>query len=392
MYTFFKRMRPALKDQGIDFRAVCPFDEAAYEKSRFAGEEGVDYLNLPDDPKEQARALIHHIEQSSYQAVVILPGAYEVPSELPPYLPQHVRCLARVPMMTGGSYRPTIRHAGSWDAVVAVSHRVASDLVDREPTLKDRMHVIYNGVPLDAREPDWGKFRSGGDCNVVYAGRLTDLDKGVRLLPEILRRAWPKAPQLRLVIAGNGPERDYLEKRFKKYRLSHRVEFMGGLALEKADEVMRSSPLFILPSRFEGCPNALLEAMGYGCACIASRIRGSVEEIVEDNVSGVLCGVGDCDDFSDKLALLANDLTRAKDMGIAARRRIASVYTVKNAARAYAHIFLGLSQKQKVNGNSKKMEDFALPKISLAAHIRGHIPASIKSAIRTTLERMSIST
>ncbi len=391
MYTFFRRMRPALASCGIDFRAVCPFDGVAYASGLFSREEGVDFLRLPEDARETAVVLVNHLTSSGYEAVVILPGAYEVPSELPSYMSARIRCLARVPMMTGGSYRPTIRHATSWDGVIAVSHRVAADLLGRAPGLQDRMNVVYNGVSLDATEPDWGKFSGPAEISMAYVGRLTDLDKGVRLLPEVLRRVVPRVPRVKLKIAGKGPERGYLERRFARYGLSDHVEFLGGLPLQGSDALLRISPLFILPSRFEGCPNALMEAMGHGCACVASRIQGSVTEIVEDGVSGCLCEVGNAEALADAIVMLASGLDRAEAMGRAARFRIAERFSIEKTAEAYAGILKEVCKTPSHRTNSVSLSSFRLPRKSFCAHVRGWLPLSFKGRVRAVLERFSIS-
>ena len=391
MYTFFCRIRPALAAYGIDFRAICPFDGLPYTSGLFADEEGVDYLRLSEDPLEVAGAFVSHLKQQDCHAVVILPGAYAIPTELPPYLPASIRCFARVPMMTGGAYRPTIRQADFWDGVFAVSHRVADDLLGRAPGLRDRMNVVYNGVSLDSAEPDWGKFSGSGEISMAYVGRLTDLDKGVRLLPEVLRRVVPRAPRVKLKIAGNGPERGYLEQRFARYGLADHVDFLGGLSLQGADALLRTSPLFILPSRFEGCPNALMEAMGHGCACVASRIEGSVSEIVEDGVSGRLCEVGHAEALADAVVTLASGLDRAEAMGRSARLRIAERFSIEKTAETYAEILQKACKTPARRTNSLSLSSFRLPRKSITAHVRGWLPLSLKGKVRSVLERFSIS-
>jgi glycosyltransferase involved in cell wall biosynthesis len=106
-----------------------------------------------------------------------------------------------------------------------------------------------------------------------------------------------------------------------------RVVFAG--TTHRVQDYFRAADLFVLPSKREGLPVALLEAMSCGLPCIASRLPGSTDTIIESGVNGVLVPSGDTSALGEALASLLRDPDRAAAMGAAARdtieRRFANV-------------------------------------------------------------------
>ena len=72
-------------------------------------------------------------------------------------------------------------------------------------------------------------------------------------------------------------------------------------------EILQTKSIFVLASRYEGCPNSLIEAMSQGCACLGSNGDGGIKEIITDGKNGLLAQNGNADDLSAKLQLLIED-------------------------------------------------------------------------------------
>ena len=72
-------------------------------------------------------------------------------------------------------------------------------------------------------------------------------------------------------------------------------------------EVLKTKSIFALVSRFEACPNSLIEAMSQGCACLGSDCEGGIKEIITDGVDGLIAKSEDVDDLAAKLQMLIND-------------------------------------------------------------------------------------
>lgn len=92
------------------------------------------------------------------------------------------------------------------------------------------------------------------------------------------------------IIVGDGKLKNYLQKKIRQFELSENVKLVG----KRSDviEILKASDLFVFPSRREGLPRALLEAMACGLPVIATKIRGNVD-LIEDGVNGILFEVND---------------------------------------------------------------------------------------------------
>lgn len=143
----------------------------------------------------------------------------------------------------------------------------------------DKVHVIRNGVDLDRFAPlDRTAARTslGIDSRgplLLSVGNLIEL-KGHALLIEAVRALRDDWPALRLVIAGEGPERPALEALVARHGLGARVQLLGAVPNADLCTWYSAADLFLLPSSREGLPNALLEALACGTPTLASAVGG----------------------------------------------------------------------------------------------------------------------
>ena len=136
---------------------------------------------------------------------------------------------------------------------------------------------------------------------ILAVGRL-DFQKGFDRLIEIyknLNTSW------KLLIAGEGSEREILEKLVLKNGLENKIVFIG--KKKNIEEYYSKASIFTLTSRIEGFPNVLVEAMGYGCACIAYDCLTGPRDIIEDGKNGFLIPDGDVEEYTNKLQKLIDD-------------------------------------------------------------------------------------
>jgi GalNAc-alpha-(1->4)-GalNAc-alpha-(1->3)-diNAcBac-PP-undecaprenol alpha-1,4-N-acetyl-D-galactosaminyltransferase len=150
----------------------------------------------------------------------------------------------------------------------------------------------------------------------IAMGRLRP-EKGFDMLLEAFAIARVAHPDWHLAIVGDGPERRALELRVDALDLRKAVTFVG--TSTSPGHLLRQGRLFVLPSRFEGFPNALLEAMACGLAVISFDCPSGPRAIIRDEVDGILVPAARVDALAAQLVrLMADDALRIR-LGAAAR-------------------------------------------------------------------------
>lgn len=183
--------------------------------------------------------------------------------------------------------------------------------------------VIPNGVPLpSAADPEHPLLRNdqcplGRARCVIGLGRLS-WEKGFDRLISAFCRVAGDHPDWHLVIVGEGPERSRLEQQVRESALSGRIHLPGWF--ENPWSALQSADLFVLPSHYEGFPNALLEAMAAGLAVIAFDCPSGPAEIIQPDINGLLITNNDPEAMTTALSRLMADSLRREALGREARR------------------------------------------------------------------------
>jgi glycosyltransferase involved in cell wall biosynthesis len=210
--------------------------------------------------------------------------------------------------------------------VIAVSDEAAGEAV-RLGATHASVVTIPNGVdtarfkPLDPALRDSERtrlfeenFAGEGGADPVLIGSVSGL-KPVKNFP-MLVKAFVHLGGARMMIAGEGSSRGELEDLVEKYGLDGTVSLPGHL--DRPEEYLPLFDIFVLPSRTEGVPMALLEAMSCGAACVASRVGGIPDLLGE---CGIMFSPGDQEGLTDILKRLVSDPGLRSDLGRRARIR-----------------------------------------------------------------------
>jgi glycosyltransferase involved in cell wall biosynthesis len=226
--------------------------------------------------------------------------------------------------------------------VVCVSSAVADFVRRRHGVPVEKVCTIPNGIdlsrfpapPLDLNQLGVAPGRRA----LAVVGRLhrqKGLDWLIRALPPLLRTF----PDVDLVVVGHGPDRAALESLARERGVRSRVHFSGWR--DDVPEILAGSQLLLLPSRWEGMPNVVLEAMASGLPVVATRAEG-VEELLGSEPSGQIVDFGDSDALVASVAAVLRDPQRGREMGSANRQRAAAYFSLDRMAARYQDLYARL--------------------------------------------------
>jgi glycosyltransferase involved in cell wall biosynthesis len=228
-------------------------------------------------------------------------------------------------------YDLAVRHQGVIDAFVAYGLSMRDGL---RRVLPDRHADIYHlpyGIPIPSRV----RGRATGPLRLAFVGRLEHGQKGVFDLPAIDAALQARQVAVTWAIIGGGPDAVELRRRWD----GPHVRWAGVLAHEHTLERLPEFDVFVLPTRAEGFPVALVEAMGAGLVPVVSRIPAGVPEVVDHGVTGFMPEVGDIAGFADAIAALAADPANLDAISAAARAAVATRFDPVQRTRDYQALF-----------------------------------------------------
>ena len=229
-----------------------------------------------------------------------------------------------------------------FDAVVPLSSDLYEGLL-RFPGLGRNLRLIRNGVDLSEidsvtqRSPELQAWKSQGGVIVGYIGQLIPR-KGLDTLLHAFRSL--DIPGKRLCIVGEGPQRLELERLADRIGEKERVHFFG--FRDDRIALMKCFDVFVLPSRLEGIPRCVLEAMAARVPVVATDIPGC-RALVEDRVTGMLFPVDDHVGLAEKLRLLLGNDALKDSVADAGHRLVRKEYSAETMAEKYTKLYMELA-------------------------------------------------
>jgi len=214
----------------------------------------------------------------------------------------------------------------SLDRYITVSER------DRQSLLKagiseDAIELIYNAVDVNISEipgdSEWirNKFQLPPDSIICTAvGRLVPV-KGYDVLVNAIQIIAAQIPQLFCLIVGEGEYKEKLSEQIQQAGLENRIRLIGYYDRQNVMAILKSSDIFVMPSRYEGTPIALLEAAALARPILAS-CSGGIPELVRHEEHALLVPPGDPAALAQGLVKLASDRNYAEMLGQNAQQRI----------------------------------------------------------------------
>lgn len=180
------------------------------------------------------------------------------------------------------------------EKIITPCRAVAQAVAKQEGISVDKFVVVYNGIDqqwINCAKANSVKirkeYRIGSQDVMIVSVALLYPKKGHRYLLEAMCALLKNKNNVYLFLAGAGPEKNNLENIIKQSHLEERVFLMGLINDSTVRELLCESDIFVLPSLWEGMPNALMEAMAVGRACVATNV-GGVAEIIDDGYNGLI--------------------------------------------------------------------------------------------------------
>ncbi len=215
---------------------------------------------------------------------------------------------------------------------VAISPIVKSTVLDEYKLKPESVPVIYNGTDISKCiiKTD---YTTTNIIKVLHVGRLTDV-KNQSLIIRAIKILSDKGYDLSLDLYGSGENENVYNELIKSLSLENKVRIRG--LIDDVFPVMHNADIFVLPSKYEGMPMTLIEAMGTGLPIIASRV-GGIPDMIISGEEGILIDPN-LDDLVASLEKLMNNPGLRKTIGEQARIR-SHVFSAKTMANNYSKLY-----------------------------------------------------
>lgn len=229
------------------------------------------------------------------------------------------------PGVVGHPLRPLLRQYFRWQLrrqcarAAAVAYVTQATLQERYPAKRGRT-ATYSSVSLSLpSEPATLRRHGNPEWRVVFVGSLEQTYKGPDVLLRALRVCRDYGLPVTLRLVGDGRHRDQMLRLACDLGIENRVKFVGTLPAGAVLGELRAADLFVLPSRTEGLPRALIEAMAHGLPCIATSVGGIPELLPPED----LVAPGDVQGLARQIVSTLSDPPRRQRMAERNRCRAA---------------------------------------------------------------------
>ncbi|HEY84264.1 MAG TPA: glycosyltransferase family 4 protein [Chloroflexi bacterium] len=179
--------------------------------------------------------------------------------------------------------------------MIACSHYMVGELIEQFSLSPDELDMIPNGINLAKRPRHFAyhlaefkaKYVSPEQPLIFSVGRLV-YEKGFHVLIGAMPKILAEYPHAKLLIAGKGPLRDYLQNIVHHLRIEQRVHFAGFISDEERDMLFAAANCAVFPSLYEPFGIVALEAMAHNCPVVVSKVGGFAEVVTHKETGTIV--------------------------------------------------------------------------------------------------------
>jgi glycosyltransferase involved in cell wall biosynthesis len=242
------------------------------------------------------------------------------------YVPRGVFRIGMAQSHDPGVYRTVRAYAPHLEAMGAVSRTIRQTLSTLPEFARLPVHYLPYGVPMPAPETLVARD-PGAPLRILYLGRVQEEQKRVRLFPQILQALAASGIPFHWTVAGDGPERAFLQAAMKNPAPAQTVSFPGKVQYDDVPRVLSEHNLFLLASDYEGLPLSLLEAMARGLVPVVSELPSGVCEVV-DSTTGKLVPPENVPGYAEAIIWLHSHREEMKRLSQNAREAVRHNFSV----------------------------------------------------------------
>lgn len=231
---------------------------------------------------------------------------------------------------------------------IAISKAVKEYMNNRKIYKPEKITVIYNAVDLSLFDSEAPVIisRNNNDFLIGSVGQLHP-SKGYDTLLKSMPQVIKEFPSVKLIIIGDGIQKEYLERLCSDLGISQQVTFLGRKTSAEVSGFLKNIDLFVLASNWEGFGLALIEAMSAGKPVVAAKV-GGIPEIVEDGECGFLVPPGDPQTLAEKVIYLLKNRELSTEMGMEGRKRVETLFSLDNMIIKLERLYRDLLNQEKV--------------------------------------------
>ncbi len=230
------------------------------------------------------------------------------------------------------------------ERVVAVSETVASE-IGNWPHIRRKLRVIQNGINIENRLKDVGSAKKQVLRKELGVKEVSKLVGTLgRLIPlkahdDLIRAAkivCEKMCDVEFILAGDGPLLSSLKVLAKRHGISDRFHFLG--FRDDAISILQLLDVFVLPSKIEGLPISLLEAMAIGKPVVATEV-GGIPSVIRDGFNGLLVQPGDVMSLAQSIVALLCYSDYREELSRKGKATVSKQFSMERMAKDYASLY-----------------------------------------------------